>query len=87
MLFPSKSRDQNQVIGIDIFKFFANHTIGSLSRDFKSRAKESLKRGQAISMDLMLCTRRVMGYERFAVHFTPLKDENNEVCWVVITLG
>lgn len=28
-----------------------------------------------------------MGIERFVLHWTPLKDEKGEVCWVVLTLG
>ena len=81
------------VVGQDAFKFLAQHSSSSsLPSGFKSRVKDALKRGQAISVELMLCTRRYMGFERFAVHWTPLKDaggrnSEGEVQWVIVTLG
>ena len=81
------------IAGQDIFKFLTQHSSSaSLPSGFKSRVKDALKRGQAISVELTLCTRRYMGFERFAVHWTPLKDAGGrngegEVQWVVVTLG
>ena len=28
-----------------------------------------------------------MGFERFVLHWTPMKDEHNNVVWVALTLG
>jgi len=55
--------------------------------DFKSNVKGALKMGQAISLDLKLCARPYMGFERFVLHWTPLKNEGGAVSWVVLTLG
>lgn len=43
--------------------------------------------GNPISLDLTLCTRRYMGYERFVAHWTPLKNEVGDVGFVACTLG
>ncbi|KAK4993370.1 hypothetical protein LTR66_006049 [Elasticomyces elasticus] len=89
LLYPVDPRSQYQkhVVGTDIFKFLANHASGSLTRDFKSRVKAALKVGQPISLDVTLCTRRYMGFEKFIVHWTPLKNDTGEVGWVVLTLS
>ena len=73
---------------MDIFRFFAVHSPASkISNDFKSKVRTALKFGNAVSLDLTLCTRRYMGFEKFVSHWTPLKNEAGEVEWVVITLG
>ena len=64
-----------------------NHSTGSVSWDFKSSVKSALKQGNPISLDLKLCAKPYMGFERFATHWTPLKDEVGTVSWVVLTLG
>jgi len=87
LLFPARSPYSTHIVGTEIFKFFANHSSGSLSRDFKARVKTAMKQGQAVTLELTLCTRRFMGFEKFQVHFTPLKDEKSEVQWLVVTLG
>ncbi len=46
-----------------------------------------MRTGQAVSLDITLCTRRFMGYERFATHWTPLKNEADEVSFIILTLG
>lgn len=58
-----------------------------MSWDFKSSVKGALKNGQPISLDLKLCAKPYMGFERFMLHWTPLKDEQGAVAWVVLTLG
>lgn len=70
-----------------MFKFLANHGSGSIGFDFKSAVKSALKLGQPISLDLKLCARPYMGFERFVLHWTPLKDEHEVVAWIVLTLG
>jgi hypothetical protein len=73
---------------MDIFKFFATHCPGSkLQTDFKTRVKAAMKYGHAVSLELTLCTRRYMGFEKFMSHWTPLKNEYAEVTWIVLTLG
>ncbi|EXJ92760.1 hypothetical protein A1O3_01312 [Capronia epimyces CBS 606.96] len=76
-----------QIVGVDVFRFLSAHSPTKLSGDFKTRVRMALRKGAAISLDLTLCTRRYMGYEKFAVHFTPLKNEVGEVGFVVCTLG
>ena len=67
---------------------FDAHPRSSLivALDFDS-LKSALKFGNAVSLDLTLCTRRYMGFEKFVSHWTPLKNEAGEVGWVVVTLG
>jgi hypothetical protein len=85
MLYPSKPSN-GQIVGVDVFRFLTNHA-NLLSRDFKSRVRSALKVGQAISLDLVLCTRRYHGFEKFVTHWTPMKDEKGHVTFVVLTLG
>lgn len=76
-------------VGSDIFRTLAQHSP-FMSKDFKNRIKESLKMGRAISSEINLSTRRsaaMRGNEKFATHWTPLKDEHGSVKWVVLTLG
>ncbi|KAK0269266.1 hypothetical protein LTS16_003208 [Friedmanniomyces endolithicus] len=89
LLFPIKAKSayQAQAIGSDVFKFLGNHGSGSISWDFKSAVKSALKMGQAISLEMKLCARPYMGFERFLLHWTPLKDEVGAVTWVILTLG
>ncbi|KAK3671296.1 hypothetical protein LTR78_008756 [Recurvomyces mirabilis] len=90
MLFPVKSRTPYvpQAIGTDAFKYLGLHCAsGSLSWDFKSAVKAALKTGQPVSVELKLCAKPYMGFERFSLHWTPLKDEVGAVAWVVLTLG
>lgn len=84
---PSSSPPSTQLVGQDVFKFLSTYSKKSLPSDFKSRVKTSLKDGQAISVELVLSTRRSMGFEKFVLHWTPLKGEEGEVGWVVLTLG
>jgi PAS domain-containing protein len=77
----------HSVAGQDIFKFLAQHTQNSLSRDFKATVKNAMRMGSAVSLDLTLCTRRRMGFERFVTHWTPVKDEGGRTEFMVLTLG
>jgi hypothetical protein len=89
MLYPTKAeQSSSQLVGCEIFKFLAQHTPSNkLSNDFKSRVKTALRVGNAISLDLTLCTRRVMGFEKFVVRWTPLKDEEGRTGFIVLSFG
>lgn len=88
LLFPIKSTSyHSEIAGQDVFKFLAHHSQNSLSRDYKTNVKSAIRSGQAISLDLKLCTRRMMGFEPFLTHWTPLKDEHNTVAFVILTFG
>lgn len=89
LLFAIKAKTayHAEAVGADVFKFLANHSAGSLGSDYKNAVKRSLKMGQATSLELRLCAKPYMGFERFATHWTPLKDEHGAVTWVVLTLG
>lgn len=79
----------NPIVGVDVFRFLGLHAT-NLPKDFKTRVKTALKSGQPISLDVHLSTRRSMlfrGDEKFATHWTPLKDERARVNWVVLTMG
>lgn len=90
-LFPARAAHgisaQPEVVGQDAFKFLASHSDGSLPGGFKNRVRNALKMGNSVSVELTMCTRRYMGFERFVVHWTPVKGEKGEVGWIVVTLG
>ena len=73
----------------DVFRVLAAHST-RMAKDFKSTVKQSLRMGRAVSMELNLATRRsiiMRGSERFASHWTPVKNEKGEVGWVIVTLA
>lgn len=81
-------KDNLTLVGQNVFKMLAQHAP-SMPRDFKSRVKASLKAGRAVSADINIVTKKSVVYrrsERLATHWTPLKDANAEVMWVVLTL-
>lgn len=81
------TQTRERVSGQDIFKFLGYHTTSGLPRDYKSRVKQALKSSMAITLDVSLATQRALGVsERFASHWTPLKNEFNAVGFVVVTL-
>jgi hypothetical protein len=88
-LFPIKAKTTNDTlaVGNDIFKYLANSSTGSLPWDFKSTVKSAMKSGKPVTVDLKLCARPYMGFDTFALHWTPLKDEHGTVHWIVLTLG
>ena len=86
MLFAS--RGAAHMVGQDIFKLLGQYSnAGSIPREYKTRVKSAVKSGTAVSLDLSLCTRRTMGFERFLTHWTPLKDDKNQVVFVILTFG
>lgn len=87
LLYPARQTAPVQVVGSDIFKFLAQHAANGLPRDYKSRVRSSLKAGRAISLDATLCTRRQIGFEKFATHWTPLKNDSGDNGFIVLTLG
>lgn len=92
LLFPARlsgesAGQQPKIAGYDIFKFLSQYTSSGLARDYKSRVKSAMKSGAAISLDLSLCTRRIMGYEQFLTHWTPLKNDTSTVAFAVLTFG
>lgn len=74
------------VVGVNVFTFLDQHAI-NIGREFKARVKSALKAGQPVSLDLNLSTRKFMRYVKFATHWTPLKDDDGKVCYVVLALG
>lgn len=75
------------MVGLEIFHFLSVYSKTRLGSEFKSRVRLAIRAGNAISLDLTLCTKRLMGFEKFASHWTPLKNEASQVGWVVLTLG
>jgi hypothetical protein len=90
MLYPTKPTPRNtvsQIVGMDVFRFLSLHSPTKIGSDFKQRVRSTLRFGNPISLEVTLCTRRHMGYEKFAVHWTPLKNEAGEVGFVIVTLA
>lgn len=92
LLFPARqpnatANQQPKIAGHDIFKFLSQYTSSGLARDYKSRVKGAIKSATAVSLDLSLCTRRIMGYEQFLTHWTPLKNDTSTVGFMVLTFG
>jgi hypothetical protein len=81
-------REDLNFVGNNIFKVLIQHTP-NMPRDFKSRVKNSLRGGRAVSADINLVTKKSAIHrssERFATHWTPLKDEHAATGYVVVTL-
>ncbi|KAK6365552.1 hypothetical protein LTS17_011271 [Exophiala oligosperma] len=90
VLYPAKALSNNlvvQIFGIDVFRYLSVCSPSRLGGSFKSKVRQALKVGNAISLDLILCTRRHMGFEKFASHWTPLKNEAGETRFVICTLA
>ncbi|KAL8388863.1 hypothetical protein RB595_008985 [Gaeumannomyces hyphopodioides] len=68
-----------------------NPAAGDASPEYKGRVRAALMgQGIPISIEVRMQTRRSAAFrsgERFAAHWTPLKDDTGEVGWVVLTLG
>ncbi|KAI6713256.1 hypothetical protein PZA11_001891 [Diplocarpon coronariae] len=82
---------------------FSTSSSSSVNRTFKQTVKDALKLGEAISVETGLLTgfeetrrrglfgdregglRRVV--ERYITHWTPLKDQDGRVKWVVLTIA
>ncbi|KAL8784808.1 MAG: hypothetical protein Q9195_008888 [Heterodermia aff. obscurata] len=83
------NKDSQDFVGNNVFKFLAQYTT-SLPREFKSKVKEALKTGQAISASISLFTLKSLarrGDDKFFTHWTPTKDEHGVVKYVVVTLS
>lgn len=88
----SQASSQPSPAGQNAFNYLAAHApSGSLPSGFKNKVKQAVKAGAAISVDAQLCTARYRGFERFVVHWTPLKtgtvNGKEDVAWLVVTLG
>jgi len=68
--FPIKTKQPGPAIGQNIFQFLINHGTGSGSWEFKSAVKNALKAGQATSLEMQLCAKPTMGFEKFLLHWT-----------------
>ena len=84
------NKNNHDFIGSNIFKFLAQHTT-ALPREYKSKVKDALKQGQAISASINLFTLRSLarskGDDKFFTYWTPCKDERGLVAYVVVTLS
>ena len=82
-------KNSQDFVGNNVFKFLAQYTT-SLPREFKSKVKESLKLGLAISASISLFTLQSLarrGDDKFFTHWTPCKDEHGVVKYIVVTLS
>ncbi|CAF9933996.1 hypothetical protein IMSHALPRED_009552 [Imshaugia aleurites] len=84
------NKSSHDFVGSNIFKFLAQYTT-ALPREYKSKVKDALKHGQAISASINLFTLRSLarskGDDKFFTHWTPCKDERGLVAYVVVTLS
>ena len=84
------NKSRNDFVGSNIFKFLSQHTT-TLPREYKSKVKDALKHGQAISASINLFTLRSLarskGDDKFFTHWTPCKDERGSIVYVVVTLS
>lgn len=84
------NKSGHDFVGADIFKFLGQHTA-SLPREYKTKVKDALRRGQAISASINLFTLRSLarskGDDKFFTHWTPCKDEKGAIAYVIVTLS
>lgn len=90
MLNPANmSTTGGMIAGSDVFRFFRQNMLNS-QNDYKVRVRNAVRAGVPVSTEIRLQTRRsavFRGDERFAAHWTPLKDEKAAVQWIVVTLA
>ena len=82
-------QDGAQFVGRDIFQVLSQHAT-SISRDFKYKVKEPLAAGRAVSVDISMLEPHAMARRfdvKFVTHWTPLKDEEGEATFVILTLS
>ncbi|KAL9115821.1 MAG: hypothetical protein Q9227_000189 [Pyrenula ochraceoflavens] len=75
--------------GSNVFQVLKEH-LANTPRDYKNRVKTALRLGRAISVDVHMMTRQSVARgkaEKVAMHWTPLKDDQGMVQYVVLTLG
>jgi len=84
------NKSSHDFVGSNIFKFLGQHTA-ALPREYKSKVKDALRHGQAISASINLFTLRSLarsrGDDKFFTHWTPCKDEKGAIAYVVVTLS
>ena len=84
------NKSSHDFVGSNIFKFLAQHTT-TLPREYRSKVKDALKHGQAISASINLFTLRSLarskGNDKFFTHWTPCKDERGSTAYIVVTLS
>ena len=76
-------------LGNNIFKFLAQYTT-TLPREFKSKVQYAVKSGLSISTSINLFTLSSLtrpGDDKFFTHWTPMKDENGNIKYVIVTLS
>ena len=88
MLNPANNAE-GTIVGTDIFRFFKQNMVSN-STEYKSKVRNGLRGGYSVSAEVHLQTKRsalFRGDEKFITHWTPLKDENAVVHWVVVSLA
>ena len=88
MLNPANNTE-GTVVGAEVFRFFRQNMIAN-NQEYKSRVRNALKGGHPVSATIHLQTKRsalFRGDERFITHWTPLKNENAVVHWVIVTMA
>ena len=83
------NRSGQDFSGNNIFKFLAQYTT-TLPREFKSKVQYALRSGLSISASINLFTLNSLarrGDDKFFTHWTPTKDENGNIKYVIVTLS
>ncbi|KAI5360123.1 Putative PAS domain, RGS domain, PAS domain superfamily protein [Septoria linicola] len=74
-----------------VFNFLKDHMMKREKKsDWQAKVRNSLKKGQPISVALNLQTKRSIAFrgdEKFLAHWTPLKDVEGKTGWVVLCLA
>ncbi len=87
----------------DIFKVLAEYSLpSSVQKNLRNTVRESIRKGAALSVELGLMTgietkrsgfsiigerKVVRTEEKYISHWTPLKDEEGNTSWVVLTIA
>jgi hypothetical protein len=87
----------------DIFKVLSEYSLSSsVQKDLRATVRESLRKGNAVSVELGLLTgmeekrsgfsimgdrKAVRTEEKYVSHWTPLKDDEGRTSWVVLTIA
>jgi hypothetical protein len=86
-MLNTNGQSDTKIVGKNIFKVLGKHT--SSRNELERAVKESLVRGAAISTIFSMSrhSRVKADKEQVILHWTPVKDENDSVLYIVLIIS
>jgi len=89
-IFNPRNVGGRLLVGSDVLHYINSNVTAPIRKPTRSRLKAALSAGHAVSIDIYTETKRLTAFrgdDKFVVHWTPIKDENAAVAYVVLTFG